>query len=255
MSQRSRTFGFLIVTALALSAFALLSRAWPDAGGVRLADPLADAAASRADHGASRAAEEPSATSRQGARSATGEAPSTRRAVIVRVQDESGHPIASATVGLEYRWGQFVHMPERRFPEGATRQGEITTGAQGEVPLTDPPPGNSWLVGRAGELVGILELDASYFGRAKTLPLVMRPVRLVEVPIADSTGVPVPGLLVEAMDTLCVSPARAWTDDGGVARFEVTCIDRAAYEAREIRLRVYEWSPLCSFPPGVPWAA
>lgn len=178
------------------------------------------------------------------------------RGLTIRVQDAEKRPMAGVTIQLEYRWGQFVHMPFRRFPAAASKDGQLTTDERGTIVLRDPPPQQSWLVGRLGDFTGVVDLDPSYFGRAEPPPLVMLPNRKVEVSVRDSKGVAVPGVEVDSSDSLCVSPARGWTGDDGVARFDVTCIDRKLYEGPAIGVIVKINPPLGTvFPKPVPWAS
>jgi hypothetical protein len=189
--------------------------------------------------------------------SAAGAAAQSRpdRAVTIRVLDAEKRPMAGAVIELEYRWGQFVHMPFRRFPAGASRDGRYAADGRGTIVLRDPPPQPSWLVGRRDGLTGIIDLDPSYFGRADPPPLVMLPDRKVEVSVRDTNGAPVPGVEVDSSDSLAVSPARGWTGEDGVARFDVTCIDRKLYEGPRIGVIVKVDTPWGTvFPKPVPWA-
>jgi hypothetical protein len=173
--------------------------------------------------------------------------------VTITVCDAAGLPMPEASLRLEYRSGQFVHRATVRAPARA-RDDTVRTDARGQVLLEDAPTSGFWLVGLRGDLTGIVELDPAYFGRAAPPPLVMLPSRPVEVTVRDRNGAAVPGISVEARETLCVSRARAVTDDDGIARFEVTCIDRRLYEAAEVGVTVHSGFPHPTWPPPVRWA-
>jgi hypothetical protein len=180
-------------------------------------------------------------------------APSFARRVAVRVRDAEGRPLVNAALRLEYRTGQFVHRADVRVP-AAARDGEIATGADGTVVLADFPGQRFWLVGSAGDRTGFLDLDPAYFGRTEDPVLVMLPPKRVEVSVRDKQGAPVPGVEVEATEGAPVSPARGWTDETGVARFDVTPIDAVQYALPQVKVMVKAGLIGTVWSEQVPWA-